>query len=120
MAILHRPRISPFALLVVPGVAFIGLNLLLPMTAVLVFSFWRTKSYELFADWNFDNYRTLFTEPAYRVFLLRSIVGAVAATFICVIYSWPVAYFIAKYGGRYRPLLVLLLAAPFFTGVILR
>ena len=30
--------------------------------------------------------------------------------------AWPVAYFIAKYGGRYRLLLVLLLAAPFFTG----
>jgi ABC-type spermidine/putrescine transport system permease subunit I len=120
MATLHRPRVSPFWLLVFPGVAFICLNLLLPMTAVVVFSFWRTESYELFADWNFDNYRTLLTEPAYGVFLLRSIVGAGAATFICLIYSWPVAYFIAKYGGRYRLLLVLLLAAPFFTGVILR
>ena len=37
-----------------------------------------------------------------------------------MLYAWPVAYFIAKYGGRYRLLLVLLLAAPFFTGTILR
>jgi spermidine/putrescine transport system permease protein len=120
MATSHRPRISPFWLLVFPGVAFICLNLLLPLTAVVVFSFWRTESYELFPDWNLDNYRTLFTEPAYRVFLLRSIVGAAAATFVCLVYAWPVAYFIAKHGGRYRLLLVLLLAAPFFTGVILR
>src|SRR6188768_3880135 len=114
MATLRRRRVSPFALLVFPGVAFICLNLLLPMTAVVVFSFWRTESYELFADWNFDNYRTLFTESAYRVFLLRSIVGAAAATLVCLVYAWPVAYFIAKYGGRYRLLLVLILAAPFF------
>src|SRR5262249_13816913 len=38
----------------------------------------------------------------------------------CLIFAWPIAYFIAKHGGRYRLLLVLLLAAPFFTGIILR
>jgi ABC-type spermidine/putrescine transport system permease subunit I len=111
---------TPFALLVAPGAAFIALSLLLPLTAILVFSFWRTESYGLYADWNLDNYRTLFTEPAYRTFLLRSLAGAAAASLICLVYSWPVAYFIAKYGGRYRLLLVLLLAAPFFTGVLLR
>ena len=63
MAMPHRPRISAFTLLVFPGAAFICLNLLLPLAAVLVFSFWRTESYELFPDWNLDNYRTLFTEP---------------------------------------------------------
>jgi ABC-type spermidine/putrescine transport system permease subunit I len=120
MATLRYWRISTFWLLVLPGVAFICLNLLLPLTAVVVFSFWRTESCELFPDWNLDNYRTLFTEPAYRVFLLRSIVGAAGATIVCLVYAWPVAYFIAKYGGRYRLLLVLILAAPFFTGVILR
>jgi ABC-type spermidine/putrescine transport system permease subunit I len=116
----RRQRPWPFALLVGPGIAFIALGLLLPLTAIVVFSFWRTESYELYADWNVGNYRTLFTEPAYRTFLLRSLVGAAAASLICLVYAWPVAYFIAKYGGRYRLLLVLLLAAPFFTGVLLR
>ena len=69
-------RISPFALLVGPGVIFLVLTLLLPLLAVVVFSFWPTESYELYADWNLDNYRVLFTEPAYRTFLLRSILGA--------------------------------------------
>jgi ABC-type spermidine/putrescine transport system permease subunit I len=111
---------TPFGLLVGPGVAFIIVMLLLPLLAVVLFSFWRTESYELYADWNFDNYRVLFTEPAYRTFLLRSVAGAAAATLICLLYAWPVAYFIARHGGRFRLLLVLLLAAPFFTGVILR
>jgi len=112
--------ISPFALLVGPGVAFITVMLLLPILAIVVFSFWRTESYELYADWNLDNYRVLFTEPAYRTFLIRSVLGAASASVICLLYAWPVAYFIARHGGRYRLLLVLLLAAPFFTGVILR
>jgi ABC-type spermidine/putrescine transport system permease subunit I len=111
---------SPFLLLAGPGVLFILMTLLLPLLAIFVFSFWRTESYELYADWNLENYRTLFGEPAYRTFLIRSVLGAVATSLICLVFAWPVAYFIARHGGRYRLLLVLLFAAPFFTGLILR
>lgn len=117
---MRRRRDLRFALLVGPGVAFIAVALLLPLLAIVVFSFWRTESYELYADWNLENYRVLFSEPAYRTFLLRSLLGAIAVSLVCLVYAWPVAYFIARYGGRYRLLLVLMLAAPFFTGVILR
>jgi ABC-type spermidine/putrescine transport system permease subunit I len=113
-------RLSPLWLLAGPGVLFILVTLILPLLAIFMFSFWRTESYELYPDWNLDNYRILFTEAAYRTFLLRSIVGALVTSLICLAYAWPVAYFIARHGGRYRLLLVLLLAAPFFTGVILR
>jgi ABC-type spermidine/putrescine transport system permease subunit I len=106
--------------LVGPGAAFIVISLLLPLLSIVVFSFWRTESYELHADWNLDNYRTLLGEAAYRTFFLRSLVTAALVTVICVICGWPVAYFIARHGGRYRLLLVLALAAPFFTGAILR
>jgi ABC-type spermidine/putrescine transport system permease subunit I len=109
-----------FAGLVGPGAAFIVISLLLPLLSIVVFSFWRTESYELHADWNLDNYRILFSEAAYRIFFLRSLVTAVLVTLICVVCGWPVAYFIARHGGRYRLLLVLALAAPFFTGAILR
>ncbi|WP_368912056.1 ABC transporter permease [Taklimakanibacter deserti] len=113
-------RLPPWLLLAGPGMLFILVMLLLPLLAVFVFSFWRTESYELYADWNLDNYRVLFGEPAYRTFLLRSVVGALLASLICLVFAWPVAYFIARHGGRYRLLLVLLIAAPFFTGLILR
>ncbi len=39
---------------------------------------------------------------------------------VCLIYAWPCAYLIARHGGRYRLLLVLLTAAPFLTGILLR
>jgi ABC-type spermidine/putrescine transport system permease subunit I len=109
-----------FAALVGPGAAFIVISLLLPLLSIVVFSFWRTESYELHADWNLDNYRTLLGEAAYQIFFLRSLVTAVIVTLVCVVCGWPVAYFIARHGGRYRLLLVLALAAPFFTGAILR
>lgn len=109
-----------FVALAWPGALFIVVALLLPLLSIVVFSFWRTESYELFADWNLDNYRNLLGEPAYRVFFLRSLLMAVLVSLACLILAWPVAYVIARHGGRYRLLLVLLLAAPFFTGIILR
>ncbi len=103
-----------------PGAVFIVIGLLAPLLSILVFSFWRTESYQLYVDWTLDNYRTLLTEAAYRIFFLRSLTVALSVTAACVICGWPIAYFIARYGGRYRLLLVLFLAAPFFTGAILR
>jgi ABC-type spermidine/putrescine transport system permease subunit I len=103
-----------------PGAAFIVFFLLLPMLSIVVFSFWRTESYTLIPEWNLANYHTLFTEPTYMIFLLRSVITASLVSLAALVYSWPIAYFMAKHGGRYRLLLSLAVAAPFFTGVILR
>lgn len=118
-----RRRLGPegrFLLLALPGALFIATFLLLPMLSIVVFSFWRTESYTLIADWNVDNYKTLFTQPTYMIFLFRSVLTATLVSLVALIYSWPIAYFMAKDGGRYRLLLSLAVAAPFFTGVILR
>jgi ABC-type spermidine/putrescine transport system permease subunit I len=109
-----------FLLLGGPAALYVVVFLLLPIVSVIVFSFWRTEKYEIYADWNLENYRLVLFEGTYLTFLLRSIVTAAIVTAACLAYAWPVAYFIARYGGRYRLLLVLALAAPFFTGSVLR
>ena len=110
-------RLLPLAL---PGIGFLIVFLFVPLVSIVVFSFWRTESYELIPDWNVNNYATLLTERTYLVFLWRSLVMATSVTLIAVVYAWPVAYLIAKHGGRYKLVLVLLTAAPFLTGEILR
>lgn len=109
-----------FAVMTVPGALFVFLFLLLPLVSIIVFSFWRTERYELIADWNVDNYTTILGDWVYLQFLLRSLVMAGAVSLVCLIYAWPCAYLIAKHGGRYRLVLVLLTAAPFLTGILLR
>ena len=110
-------RLLPLAL---PGIGFLIVFLFVPLVSIVVFSLWRTESYELIPDWNVGNYATLLTERTYLVFLWRSLVMATSVTLIAVVYAWPVAYLIAKHGGRYKLVLVLLTAAPFLTGEILR
>ena len=118
-ALLLDPRVR-FATLVGPGALFIVLFLLIPLLSIVVFSFWRTESYELISDWNVNNYEAVLGEWIYLKFLLKSLAMAVAVSAICLVYAWPCAYLIAKHGGRYKLVLVLLTAAPFLTGILLR
>jgi ABC-type spermidine/putrescine transport system permease subunit I len=113
-------RAPAFLLLVLPGAAFLVVFLILPLTSIVVFSFWRTESYELIPEWNLDNYATLLSSPTYLTFLMRSLVMAGVVSLVALVYAWPVAFLIARYGGRYRLLLILLTAAPFLTGELLR
>ncbi|RUA02571.1 MAG: ABC transporter permease [Deltaproteobacteria bacterium] len=108
------------ALLTLPSALFIFFFMILPLITIVIYSFWRTKSYTMIPDWNLNNYATVLGQKTYLTFLWRSFIMAVSVTAISLIYSYPVAYFIAKRGGRYRLILVLLTAAPFFTGIILR
>ncbi len=115
----YDPRLR-FAALTFPGALFVLVFLVLPLLSIVVFSFWRTESYVLIPDWNVDNYVTILTQTTYLIFLGRSLTMSLVVSLVCLVYAYPVAYFIAKHGGRYRLILVLLTAAPFFTGVVLR
>jgi len=109
-----------FAILTLPGALFLFFFLILPLISILIFSFWRTESYELIADWNIENYKTILGQKTYLTFIWRSLIMAVSVSLASLFYAYPVAYLVAKRGGRYRLILVLLTAAPFFTGIILR
>jgi len=123
MSLVRKWRFDPrfrFAVLTLPGVIFVILFLLAPLLSIVVFSFWRTESYELIPDWNVGNYEAVLGDWIYVKFILTSSLMAAIVSLICLVYSWPCAYLIAKHGGRYRLVLVLLTAAPFLTGIILR
>ena len=109
-----------FWMLVLPGAAFLVTFLVLPLFSIVVFSFWRTESYQLIREWNIGNYATLISDKTYLRFLMRSLIMASVVSLISLLYAWPVALFIARHGGRYKLILVLLTSAPFLTGEVLR
>ena len=51
---------------------------------------------------------------------VRSVVFGGSATLLCLALGFPLAYFIAFRGGRYKSLLLFLIIAPFFTSFLLR
>jgi spermidine/putrescine transport system permease protein len=68
--------------------------------------------------WAWDNYRDAFT--LYREHFIRSLEYAGLATLFAFLISYPLAYWIAFRGGRWKNLLLLLIIAPFFVTYLIR
>jgi spermidine/putrescine transport system permease protein len=68
--------------------------------------------------WAWGNYGTALRD--YRPQFVRSIEYAGIATIIAFVVSYPVAYWIAFRGGRWKNLLLLFIIAPFFVTYLIR
>jgi spermidine/putrescine transport system permease protein len=66
-----------------------------------------------------SNYADAF-DPIYVPVLLRSVFYAALTTLLCLAIGYPVAYYVARYGGRYRNALIALLVLPFFVNYLVR
>jgi spermidine/putrescine transport system permease protein len=99
---------------------FLLLFFVIPLIALVILSFWQTENYKIVREWTLLNYMTLATEKAYFVFFVRALIQAICVSVFLVVVSWPIAYFIVRYGGRYKLILSLLLAVPFLSGEVLR
>jgi spermidine/putrescine transport system permease protein len=69
-------------------------------------------------DWEFSNYTNAISD--YNEQLLRSFVYAGMATVAAFLIGYPLAYFIAFRGGRWRNALLLAVIAPFFVTYLIR
>jgi spermidine/putrescine transport system permease protein len=69
--------------------------------------------------WYPENYQQVF-DPLFVPVIIRSVAFAVSATLLCLLIGYPVAYMIARYGGRYRNLLIVLIILPWFADYLVR
>jgi putrescine transport system permease protein len=67
-----------------------------------------------------DNFLFLLTDKLYAVTYLKSVLMAAAATILCLILGFPMAYGIARCGQSTRSLLLLLIVLPFWISFLLR
>jgi spermidine/putrescine transport system permease protein len=104
----------------VPGAAWLLLLFLVPLVFVLALSFGYVDDLgrAVYAT-ELDNYADAFN-PTFLPVLIRSVEYALATTALCLLIGYPVAYYIARYGGRYRNVLIALLVLPFFVNYLVR
>jgi putrescine transport system permease protein len=67
-----------------------------------------------------DNFVFLLTDKLYAITYLRSVLMAAAATILCLILGFPMAYGIARCSPSVRSLLLLLIVLPFWISFLLR
>jgi spermidine/putrescine transport system permease protein len=119
MDFLHRHRgLIPY-LLLAPGLAWLALFFLVP-TYYLANTSLQTGTVDIgYAfTWAWENYSDAIS--TYHEQFARSLEYAGIATVAALLVSYPLAYFIAFRGGRWKNLLLLLVIAPFFVTYLIR
>jgi spermidine/putrescine transport system permease protein len=108
----------PYALLA-PGLAWLAVFFLVPL-GFLAYQSLESGNIDFgYAfTWSWGNYKNAITD--YRSEFVRSIEYAGIATLLALVLSYPVAYWIAFRGGRWKNLLLLMIVAPFFVTYLIR
>ena len=119
MSLFHRHRgLTPY-LLLAPGVLFLAVFFVVPL-GFLAYQSLESGNFDVgFAfTWAWGNYWDALHN--YKAQFIRSVEYAGIATLLAFVISYPVAYWIAFRGGRWKNLLLLFIVAPFFVTYLIR
>ena len=117
MSFRHR-GLTPY-LLLAPGVAWLAAFFLVPL-GFLAYQSLESGSLDFgYAfSWAWGNYWDVIRN--YHAHFVRSLEYAGIATIVALVVSYPVAYWIAFRGGRWKNLFLLFIVAPFFVTYLIR
>ena len=109
--------------LLLPTTAWLVIFLVIPTAIILWYSLGhRGVIVPVRVSWNelrWSNYHDAIDPDILPIFI-RSIVYATVATLACTALGFPLAYWIARFGGRFRNLLLVLVIIPFLTSYLIR
>ena len=92
----------------------------IPLAIVLLVSLGRTDpSYQAVYGWHPGNFADVF-DPLFAPVLLRSVGYALATVALCLLIGYPIAYYIARFGGRWKTLLIAAVVLPFLVNYLVR
>jgi spermidine/putrescine transport system permease protein len=118
LALLHRHKWAVPYLLLLPGMAWLAVFFLVPMVYLGKTSL-EQGLFPIFTfQWAWGNFHDAIS--LYHTQFVRSFEYAGLATVIALVGSYPLAYWIAFRGGRWKNLFLLLVIAPFFVTYLIR
>ena len=115
-----RRRIPAHWLLIAVPAAVLLAFFVLPNALLLSASFLKSEAQQLTAEPTLDNYRFLFTRPAYLQVFARTFIMGFAVGLIDVMLGFPVAYFLVRTKSRWKGMLIALSLAPLLASVVVR
>jgi spermidine/putrescine transport system permease protein len=107
--------------LVSPTFLYALLLLAAPLLTVITISFWTQNYLEFDRTLTFKNYVEAWTDPLYRVLMLRSLAISGLVTVATVVLAFPIAYYVSFHvPQRRKPMWMFLITIPFWTSYLLR
>ena len=109
----HLPYVGPITFWVL-------LFVIAPLGFIIYFSFLTTgPSGKIIHTFTLENYRAVM-KVAYGIIFLRSLFFAFVTNSICLLVGYPLAYWIARYGGKWETLLLMLVILPSWACYLIR
>ena len=104
----------------IPGGLWLLLLFAVPVGILLAISFGTTDDLgNAIYGWYPENYERV-VDPVFVPVLLRSVGYALATVALCLAIGYPVAYYIAIFGGRWKHVLIAMVVLPFFVNYLVR
>jgi spermidine/putrescine transport system permease protein len=112
---------SQDAVLLVPGLGWLVLFFAIPLGIIFVVSLGARDQFGgvLLDNLSLRNYVRAM-EPGFVPTVVNSFKYAIATTILAIAIAYPMAYFISRYGGRRKALLLVLVMLPFWTSWVIR
>ncbi len=122
-AFLHRHRGAQLGLTLGPPLTWMLVVYLAALLLLFLTSLWTIDPYtsKIVHQWNLQNYRTILTDPTYRVIALRTVAIAAAVTVADIALAFPLAYYAARIAKpRARAALIVAVVLPLWSSYLVR
>ena len=110
------------ALWALPGFVWLGFYMLAPLVFIVLVSFWTRTDFGYEKIWTTSNYSELFHDSTYWENMRTSFVTSLIAVSACLVFGFPIAYFLALKVRtlRWQIALFIVALAPFWTSFLTR
>jgi spermidine/putrescine transport system permease protein len=103
-----------------PIIAIIGVFVFAPLAIILFFSFLKSGEYgQIVYTFTFENIRAVLS-GGYGEILLQSLYLAFQTNLFCILLGYPIAYYIARYGGKWKALWLFMIIVPSWSSYLIR
>jgi spermidine/putrescine transport system permease protein len=117
---MNRLGITARRLLSLPLLAVFAVLLLGPLTLLVRYSFAGSQDLTVSFVWTVDSYHAFLAQPAYAWVLGKTIAIAAGISVLALIIGFPAAWFMAQAPERWRGVLLVALAIPWWASFIVR
>jgi len=118
--VLHRYEGLRGYLLMSPALLLMAAAIIFPIGMTLVMSTWSLSGYDTVTTPSLGNYAAMAEQPMFRALILRSLTISLSCTALTVLLCYPMAYYVAFHGGRYKAMWLIVMTLPFWTSYLLR
>ena len=94
--------------------------ILIPLASFLSYSFFTVDGTDIIHEFSLFNFTEFFVDEIYINTLVRTIFLALVVMLACILLGYPVAYFLARYAGKYKYAILLMLIIPLFMSYIIK